>query len=209
MFYTTIDQTSLLTQFQDMTAYNLWAITRLTDWLKSKPALLMEATAASSFPGIKATLLHILEVEREWLGNLQQQPVRFQEYADENVGNVLARLASQAADLNDYVQGLTDEGLQKDCYCNLLFGGEICRPRFEIIQHCLNHSTYHRGQVVTIGHQVGLKDAPITDYMFYLLKVKPKRSGNLTATASQGRQSGGSFSHKSLLAVNFFSKVAS
>ncbi|WP_315819133.1 hypothetical protein [Paraflavitalea speifideaquila] len=62
MFYTTINQASLLTQLQDMTAYNLWAITRLTDWLKSKPALLMEATAASSFPGIKATLLHIWEV---------------------------------------------------------------------------------------------------------------------------------------------------
>ncbi|WP_315819131.1 DinB family protein [Paraflavitalea speifideaquila] len=73
----------------------------------------------------------------------------------------------------------------------------------------MNHSTYHRGQVVTIGHQVGLKDAPITDYMFYLLKVKPASAGKLTATAGRSRQSSGSYAHKSLLAVNFFSKVAS
>ncbi|WP_315819132.1 hypothetical protein [Paraflavitalea speifideaquila] len=33
---------------------------------------------------------------------------------------MLANLVNQATDLNDYVQGLTDEALQQDCYCNML-----------------------------------------------------------------------------------------
>lgn len=197
MFFSTIHQTSLLTQLQDMAAYNLWAISRLTDWLRSKPAVLLEATAASSFPGIKATLLHILEVEREWLDRLLPSPVSRWQEIDRGLEAVLDALEEQAGEWNDYVQSLSDDELQEDCYCNAFFD-EICRPKYEIIQHCLNHSTYHRGQVVTIGHQVGLKDAPMTDYLFYVLKVKE-------ATAGRGLQAG-SYSQKSFLAVNFFSK---
>ncbi|MBO9561408.1 MAG: DinB family protein [Niastella sp.] len=198
MFFSTIHQTSLLAQLQDMAAYNLWAISRLTDWLSSKPAVLLEATAASSFPGIKATLLHMLDVEREWLDRLQPMPVSKWQEADKGLGAVLDALEEQAGEWNDYVQSLSDEELQEDCYCNAFFG-EVCRPKYEIIQHCLNHSTYHRGQVVTIGHQLGLKDAPMTDYLYYVLKVKEP------ATARR-EQPVGSYSQKSFLAVNFFSK---
>lgn len=187
-----------------MAAYHLWAITRLTDWLKSKPAALLEATAASSFPGIKATLLHIWEVEREWLGHLQQPVTPIYQPVDDSLDNVLENLVTQAAAFNDYVQSLTEEALQEDCYCNVLFAGEICRPVYEIIQHCLYHSTYHRGQVVTIGHQVGLKDAPVTDYIYYVLKVKEKVPGKSTAAGRSKNTS--SYGRNSFLAVNFFSK---
>lgn len=208
MFYTTINQTSLLTQLQDMAAYNLWAITRLTSWLQSKPAPLLETAAASSFPGIRATLQHILEVEQGWLGHLQQAPAGIRQEPDGSLETVLDSLVEHAGAFNDYVQSLTEEELQEDCYCNVLFVGEICRPRFEIIQHCLNHSTYHRGQVVTIGHQVGLKDAPMTDYMFYVLRVKAMAGsgelfGNKTERKEGKRQPA---VRKSFLAVNFFSK---
>ena len=206
MFYTTINQTSLLTQLQDMTAYNLWAITRLTDWLGSKPAAVLEADAASSFPGIKATLLHIWDVERGWLAHLQQAPApaSMRQGFDGTVEEVLEKLVDHAAAFNDYVLSLTVEELQEDCFCNVLFVGEICQPKFEIIQHCLNHSSYHRGQVVTIGHQVGLKDAPMTDYMFYVLRVRGSMS--LTRKARRREAAPTTFARNSFLAVNFFSK---
>ncbi len=201
MFYTatTATGTSLLSHLQDMASYNLWAIQRLINWLKTKSSDVLEADASSSFPGIKATLEHIRDVEREWLGHLQQiVPAAFMRpVAEEKVADVLDSLEEQASLFLQYVEGLTEEELQEDCYCNLVFVGEICRPRFEIIQHCLNHSTYHRGQVVTIGHQIGLKDAPMTDYMFYALRVKAFR-----AHQSKTRQA----TPKSFLAVNFFSK---
>jgi uncharacterized damage-inducible protein DinB len=206
MFYTSIHRSSLLTQFQDMAAYNCWAITRLTDWLKSKPAVLLEATVASSFPGIKATLLHIWEVEREWMGHLQQKPAQLQQGIDDNLSTVMNRLVEQATDFSDYVQSLTEEEIQEELYCKLWFSETICRPRFEIIQHCLNHSTYHRGQVVTMGHQLGLKDAPMTDYMFYVLKVKEQASGSAATETPAHRKNTGSYARNSFLAVNFFSK---
>jgi uncharacterized damage-inducible protein DinB len=204
MFYNTINQTSLLSLLQDMTAYNLWAITRLTDWLGSKPVAVLEAAAASSFPGIKATLLHIWDVERGWLAHLQQAPApaSMRQGFDGTMEEVLEKLVEHAAELNDYVHSLTEEELQEDCYCNVLFVGEICQPKFEIIQHCLNHSSYHRGQVVTIGHQVGLKDAPMTDYMYYVLRVKDSMS--FVGKAGKREAAPATFSRNSFLAVNFF-----
>jgi uncharacterized damage-inducible protein DinB len=43
---------------------------------------------------------------------------------------------------------------------------------FEYIMHYANHSTYHRGQVVTIGRNLGFTDAPMTDYNFYNIDGK-------------------------------------
>ncbi|MFN2424735.1 MAG: DinB family protein [Cryomorphaceae bacterium] len=34
----------------------------------------------------------------------------------------------------------------------------------------MNHSTYHRGQLVTMGRQAGLSTPPQTDYIFYVRK---------------------------------------
>ena len=205
MFYNTIDQQRLSNHFQDLTAYNLWAITRLTEWLRQKPASLMEAKAFSSFPGIKATLLHILEVEREWMGHLEQGPDLLQEGLEDDLDLVLGQLVEHAAALHDYVKSLKEEAFEESCSCNLLLAGEITVVRKDIIQHCLNHGTYHRGQVVTIGHQVGLKDAPMTDYLFYCLKVK-KGNGRTGGRYAAHNSTSNTGMRNSFLAVNFFSK---
>ncbi len=47
-------------------------------WLRQKPDQVMEAKAASSFPGIKVTLLHMVE-EREWIGHLELVSDLFQQ----------------------------------------------------------------------------------------------------------------------------------
>jgi uncharacterized damage-inducible protein DinB len=207
MFYTATSATSLLTQLQDLAAYDLWAISRLADWLKTKPAALLEAEVASSFPGIRETLLHIRDVERSLLEQLQQARPSFStRMDDDSLEEVLETLVEQAALFDEYVQSLTEEELQEECDCHIMFVGEICRPRFEIIQHCLNHSTYHRGQVITIGHQLGLRDAPMTDYLFYVMRAKePALYGLTTLAGRRGEKATGSV-RKNFLAVNFFSK---
>ena len=43
--------------------------------------------------------------------------------------------------------------------------------RYEYIMHVINHSTYHRGQVVTIARVLGIKEnIPATDYNFFKSK---------------------------------------
>ncbi len=45
--------------------------------------------------------------------------------------------------------------------------GKRLPPLVQYGLHVFNHSTYHRGQIVTIGRGLGYKDAPMTDYNFY------------------------------------------
>ena len=38
-----------------------------------------------------------------------------------------------------------------------LYGQELESPLWQMVQHVANHSTYHRGQVVTLLRQTGAK----------------------------------------------------
>ena len=164
----------LSTLIKDYVIYNHWANRRIIEWLQSKPASIMDLKVPSSFPGIRNTLVHIWDMERSWLAHLQlaPQPESMRRGFAGTWEQVLEGLLETSDNFTNYVLSLSQEELLKTCYCNILFVGDIYRPRFEIIQHAMNHSTYHRGQLVTIGHQIGLNDAPMTDYMYYLLRVK-------------------------------------
>ncbi|GAB3265544.1 damage-inducible protein DinB [Larkinella harenae] len=155
----------------DYAIYNLWANQQLVDWLKAKPIALMEQTVPSSYPSLKQTLLHIWDTQRFWLSVLQQVPaptsfiwVGF----EGTVEDVFEGIVDQSVELADYLQSLTEAELQEEVIFSSPWA-EGVRSRLEFAHHCLNHSTYHRGQVVTIGRNLGLTDAPMTDYSFYFL----------------------------------------
>jgi len=41
--------------------------------------------------------------------------------------------------------------------------------RAELTQHCINHSTYHRRQLITIARSIGIdKNLPSTDFFFFI-----------------------------------------
>lgn len=164
----------IATLTRDYAVYNHWANQQLITWLQGKPAELQNQPVASSFPGIKQTLYHILQVQEFWLSSLQGVPPELT-YGAVFMGNVedlYTDILEQSASFMHHIESLSDEELEEDCYVNIPFVGEVIRPVFEIVQHTMNHSTYHRGQLVTIGHHLDWHDAPMTDFMFYLLMAK-------------------------------------
>ncbi|GAB3320750.1 damage-inducible protein DinB [Larkinella ripae] len=155
----------------DYAIYNVWANQQLVDWLKTKPRAVMEQTVPSSFPSLHQTLLHIWDTQRFWLSVLQQVPappsfiwVGFEGTVDD----IFEGMVEQSAELADYIRSLSEAELQERVVLKTPWAEGI-QSRLEFTQHCLNHSTYHRGQVVTIGRNLGLTDAPMTDYCFYCL----------------------------------------
>lgn len=168
---------TLLSLVKDYAAYNLWANKTLVDWLRTKPAELMEQEVPSSFPSLKQTILHIWDTQRFWLSVLQKTlaPKGFQEGYDGTTEDILDGIVEQSEVFADYVASLTEAGLQENCYFGTPWIDGTC-PRFEFIHHTMNHSTYHRGQVVTIGRNLGLIDPPMTDYAYYLLVYKNQQA---------------------------------
>ncbi|UFH56867.1 DinB family protein [Spirosoma sp. KNUC1025] len=168
---TTFTVASLLS---DYAVYNAWANTQLVNWLQEKPIDLMEQPVPSSFPSLKETLVHIWDTQRFWLAVLQQTPpppsFRMTGFSG-SVQEVFDELVAQSEAFARYVESLSEAQLQENVHFDTPWVSGT-RTRVEFIQHCLNHSTYHRGQLVTIGRNVGLTDAPMTDYSFYFLIVK-------------------------------------
>jgi len=158
----------------DYVCANQWAIETIVAWLKTKPADAIEKEILSSFPGIRGTLVHIWDTERFWLSVIKKQPAppsfRFTGF-DGALEEVFEGIQSTSKELAEFVTSLTGEELCETVDLDTPWVRGT-KTRYEFIQHCINHSSYHRGQLVTIGHHVGFHNAPMTDFSFYLLIVK-------------------------------------
>lgn len=151
--------------------YNLWANKTLVDWLRTKPAELLEREVASSFPSIKKTLQHIWHTQDYWLTILAKEEPAAHTPEDESLAVVLEGIVRQSAALADVVASIAHTRIEEPILVvSPWFQSDF--PAFEYLMHCVNHSTYHRGQVVTIGRQLGFTDAPMTDYNFYNVMVR-------------------------------------
>ncbi|MDJ1466306.1 DinB family protein [Cytophagaceae bacterium DM2B3-1] len=173
MLQTSIElaESSLVSLSRDYANYNAWANKQLINWLQAKPAQLMEVEVASSFPSVHLTVWHILQTQQWWLGNLKRSPLGNTRDTtfDGTTQDMMQTLLQQSEEFCAFVENMTEEDLYEMYPFNIPYVGDFSRSGFEIVQHCMNHSTYHRGQLVTIGRELGFTDAPMTDYMFYLL----------------------------------------
>ncbi len=161
----TLDQ-----QLKDYAYFNVWAHQRLVDWLRSHPEELLEQETPSSFPSLKLTLLHIWSAEKVWMERLQQVPftsfiaLTFTGSAE----MVCDGLLGNADVLAEYINAQDATYFEESCDFRMMNGTEDRQPRYHMVLHCLQHSTYHRGQIVTMARTLGLTDPPNTDFLGYV-----------------------------------------
>jgi uncharacterized damage-inducible protein DinB len=174
MVSTKKQQVTITSLIHDYVNYNHWANATLITWLRIKPEHTMDKPIPSSFPSIKLTLLHIWEAEEFWLSVIKEEPAPtpLRVSFDGTVDDVFNGLTDSSELFKAFVNSLTAEELQEDVQLVSPWA-ESNSPRIEFIMHCMNHGTYHRGQIVTIARNLGFTDAPMTDFNFYLMNVKP------------------------------------
>jgi uncharacterized damage-inducible protein DinB len=155
-------------QLQNQAHYNRWANHRL---LKASAALTSEERQRdlhASFHSLEGTLIHILWGERGWFSFWQ-------------TGNFVSHPAP--GDYPDFAaleRAWTTHDEAYVSYLCSLTQSELDAPRTldaitytlgELIQHALNHSTYHRGQVALLLRQLG-HTPPFTDYHDFLAEAR-------------------------------------
>lgn len=149
-------------------AYNLWANQTMVEWLGNKPSESLVKEVPSSFSSILKTLNHILAAQEFWQSVISEEPLGKGRYhaTDLNVNEIPGELIEQSRKMLNHVRQFTEEDLLEKVYLDTPWvKGEM--PRYEFLQHVFNHSTYHRGQIVTIGRNIDITDAPMTDYNFF------------------------------------------
>ena len=151
--------------------YNLWANATLVNWLRTKPADILAKEVPSSFTSIKATIAHILQTQRYWLSVIKGGEAEiFNSFAG-TLEDAFKGLVEHSDAFADFVKGMTEEAIEENTpVASPWFQCDF--QNYEYIMQVMNHSTYHRGQIVTIGRNLGFTDAPMTDYNFYNIHGK-------------------------------------
>jgi uncharacterized damage-inducible protein DinB len=83
-----------------------------------------------------------------------------------NVAAIRARWAEVERDRERFLGGLTEHGLRAPVAYEDLQGQRWEYPLGQTMQHVVNHSSYHRGQVVTLLRQLG-RTSPTTDLLVF------------------------------------------
>ena len=79
---------------------------------------------------------------------------------------ILKGLVNRSTHLAEFIKSLSEEELLRTIKIdNPWFQCEL--PISDYLLQVVNHGTYHRGQIVTIGRNIGITDASNTDYNFY------------------------------------------
>jgi uncharacterized damage-inducible protein DinB len=162
------------TLFVSYAAYNTWANNLLGSAILSMPPEQQEAELVSSFSSVKKTVLHMWDAESLWWQRLKlaERTVRPSEQFTGDMKELLSSLQKQDKDWSEWVAGATDAMLLHEFIYYDSKKEKFRQPVFQMLMHLFNHSTYHRGQLVTMMRQLGVSKIPPTDYIVWARKYE-------------------------------------
>jgi len=161
---------------RELFAYNAWANRKLFDAAAALSAELYHRDLKSSFGSIHGTLAHIVWAEQLWLccWLSQANPAVAQGRDLETLAAVRGRWEEVEAERRGFLQGFPDTRLAETRMVKPSTGGEFAHTFHEMFAHVVDHSSYHRGQVVTMLRQVGVVP-PVTGLIFFYRNTNPRK----------------------------------
>ncbi|SIO49913.1 DinB family protein [Chitinophaga niabensis] len=165
-------ETSIVYLTKNYIRYNAWANTTLVNWLRTKEESVLEQEVPSSFPSVRKTLFHILQAQQYWLSIIRRDEtpnINWEE--SKTLEEVFSAIVAQSEEFVAFLDSMSAEQIdEKTMVVSPWFQSDFAN--FEYIMHVVNHGTYHRGQITTIGRNLGFTDAPMTDYNFFNIHGK-------------------------------------
>jgi uncharacterized damage-inducible protein DinB len=141
----------------DLFAYNAWANRKIFNAAAGLPEEQYSRDLKSSHGGLHGTLAHIVWAEQLWLHRWLSRPNPAVPQGKDLRGldAVRARWEEVEAQRHAFLEGLREEQLDETRVVKPSTGGEYVHTLAQMIRHAVDHSTYHRGQVVTLVRQLG------------------------------------------------------
>lgn len=133
-------------------AYNHWANRQMLKAVRELSSEELDRDLGGSFGSIRGTLRHLLWGERGWLQYWRESsfPPDLTPADLRDLPSIVAAWESHEEEKDAFVRQLTDSKLSEPISVD-----DDAYVLGELIQHVLNHSTHHRGQVVHMLRQLG------------------------------------------------------
>lgn len=152
-------------------AYNSWANHRALDASSALSAEQFTQNLRSSFPSLRDTLAHIMLAEWIWLERWQGRSPAFPPSDFPDLASIRTRWRTIEAGLNAFVQKLSPADLDRVVEYKNTKGNAFSNPMRQMLQHLVNHGTYHRGQITTMLRQLGATPLTTDLMAFYREQV--------------------------------------
>lgn len=143
--------------------YDLWANTRMVERLQRESEAFLDQPVMSSFPSLRSTVLHIRDAGNAWYQRIAGPAGMPYAEGSKRIGSLLE--LGTAFDMA--VRGMDEKRLLEQVTYTNSKGASFTQPRWQMLLHVFNHATYHRGQLVSIMHQLELGEIPGTDMVAY------------------------------------------
>jgi uncharacterized damage-inducible protein DinB len=141
--------------------FNYWARDRMLESVSALDAGQYLKPMGNSFSSVRDTVVHIYSAEwiwcSRWHGTSPSARLNASDYPDMEAVTSAWRDLEQK--IRAFVDRLDDARVSEEIDYRLM-DGQACRsPIWQIVQHVVNHGTYHRGQVATLLRQLGARPA--------------------------------------------------
>ena len=158
-----------LQDLQTMVDYHYWARDRMLDALEPLTSDQYNRDLGNSFKSIRETVTHIYAAEwawyQRWMGDAPTALLPADLFPD--LAALRNAWAVHEAKMRAFVDGLGEEGVARVLEYKLLSGHAGASPVWQMVQHVVNHASYHRGQVTTMLRQMGATPAKGLDMIAY------------------------------------------
>jgi uncharacterized damage-inducible protein DinB len=162
-----------LQDLRAMLDYHYWARDRLLDALDPLTADQLNRDLGSSFKSIRETVIHTYAAEWAWHSRWQGHSPTALLPADQfpDIAAVRRAWSQHEGDMRAFLDGLGEDGVSRVFEYTLISGQAGASPLWQMLQHVVNHASYHRGQVTTMLRQLGATPAkPMDMIAYYRLK---------------------------------------
>jgi uncharacterized damage-inducible protein DinB len=150
---------------QILLEYHYWARDRVLDAAEALSPEQFTKDLGGSFKSVRDTLAHTYVAEwawySRWMGNSPKAALPAEMFP--NVGTLRRAWSEHEGKVRAFVDGLGEAGVNRVIEYKLLSGQPGKSAIWQMVQHVVNHATYHRGQVTTMLRQLGAKPARSMD----------------------------------------------
>jgi uncharacterized damage-inducible protein DinB len=156
------------TDLETLVDYHYWARDRLIDALDSLTPDQMTKDLGNSFPSIRDTLCHLIGAERVWCARWKgESPQALPVVTYPDLISIRHAWTEQEQELRTLLQRFAEHGLAETVEYTAFNGQRQSQPFWQMLQHVVNHGSYHRGQVTTMLRQLGVSPAQSMDLIAF------------------------------------------
>lgn len=156
------------------TKFNLWANSKICYFLSVLDEPLLDEKLIDNLPSMKGVICQIWDAETTWYNRFTGSTIQNKPGEDfkGDLKELKSKFLQQSQNLALYALSLNDSQLNKDFEYSNEKGEKFNTQLYRVILHCVNHSTFLRGQILTMFRSLGYRDYSPIDLETYFKEDK-------------------------------------